>query len=770
MFDKDRARFLAWPIIFDSRSTGNYDPLASTRKSPSMRVRLHSLLRPIRFGLLSDTSTPEGVLQAIKVNSFLWGGSFNPVIPAVDLVPALWADRDVVGQDWTAESLLDGFLHAFDPDALVVFPGANLHGRDLSAWQQASPEDIMRTQHTMAQSRYGVTIFEAARALVEHEEREPDRDPLHLVQPRLPDEWRMLEALLYGIEPDDFDHLLDQAVGTSIRVERQAASLEACLEFLVPNMLSVRRLGGYDLSHRRRPTSFYLFDAQDHEQVLDFLALRAQNHNLIPITVQATESERFLNSVRALQADARALFFISLAIPQATWGEHIARLALPNPSIQPRNFLTPFSRGKRIWARIGVERSASLPIEDGGVTIQLDQPFGGNFDDGFGGLLYASDVGLWWYDAKRLPPNAIPAGIRTVWSPSTYYHMMHGRISSGGITFYNHLGGEETFPLPDATAIVRDQYRLKGWSATPSDEGLRASQALSFIGGVLNAWWVMNNAAFEVLTSADIGSAGDIGAKNWYIALKKKKMQEGEIEGVTRALLDMDILTVGLQFKCTTCNRSPWYPLRESAMSVECTFCRGMVKPPAESAKALQESWTYRLQRPLDDPRHRSNLFGIFAAAGYFVHVRGDEVTVSLGLDLTKGDLKSEIDLSVLMAERGAEFGSDPTQIFVEAKGIAAKFGESDIGSFTRLLGDFPKAAFFFTTLRSELTDEEKVLITDFAALNGAQHSVGVLTPYEMMEHRNFNDQYLNSVNHGAIYQVCELTRERYLQVVVPPV
>jgi hypothetical protein len=705
-------------------------------------------------------------MQAVAVKTLLWGGGFNPIIPAVAAVPRIWSNEVLILDGWTPEELLDAHLFAFDPDSLVVIEGAVLHGRDLSRWRVLTTNELGLVERAAGADHFGLTVYDAARAFLSREIRRGDEVPVRIEQPKMPAEWRLLEAITFGIEPNDFDANLETAAPGGLVVDRPRIELDEYMTHLRPDALSVRRLSHYGITGNLE-AQYYLMDAQNLEHIVDFLSMRSQGFNVVPVTLQVTNSGRFIEAIQTFQhPQVRASIFIAPGLPHNEFIVHVQRLGFANPWIHQRNFRTPIARGERAWAMAGVERHTSLLIEDGGVTVNLDEPWDGQFYEGFGGQLYANDVAVWWQDEKRLPPDVIPGGIATVWPRSTFYHLMHGRISSGGLTFYNHLEGEETFPLPDATTIVREHLVRQGWIAEPSAEGLRAAQSLSLIGGLRSGWWVAASDALDVLTSDQVDANGEIGLYELRAALRRRQLDSQRAENLTQSLLEMDVLELGLRFRCLNCTRSPWYSLEDIANVMTCTYCRGTVRPERHSMTTMTHAWTYRLKPPLDRPAYRSNLFGIFGAAGYFRMTRSDSMTLALGLDMKKNEERAEIDLTVLIHERGEPARLTPTTVFVEAKGLAQRFDADDIASFERILGDFPIATYVFSTLRGGIEEDEKVFIRAFAAAGAARHGVAILTRAELrrMPHVADDDHdYSRAIKFGVISEVCQVTRQRYL-------
>ena len=70
-------------------------------------------LRPLRFGFLVDPADRAGILHAIELSTFLWGGTFNPIVPVFRHAPKVWRDRF---DHPSAREVAEGLIQAFDPD------------------------------------------------------------------------------------------------------------------------------------------------------------------------------------------------------------------------------------------------------------------------------------------------------------------------------------------------------------------------------------------------------------------------------------------------------------------------------------------------------------------------------------------------------------------------------------------------------------------------------------------------------------------------------
>ena len=75
-------------------------------------------LRPIKLGFLVNPNDKKSLMRAIEINSMLWGGSYNPIIPTFKKIPASWK-KNHEGFGYNAKKIQMGYVDAFDPDFLV---------------------------------------------------------------------------------------------------------------------------------------------------------------------------------------------------------------------------------------------------------------------------------------------------------------------------------------------------------------------------------------------------------------------------------------------------------------------------------------------------------------------------------------------------------------------------------------------------------------------------------------------------------------------------
>ena len=74
-------------------------------------------LRPIKLAFLVNPNDKESLLKAIEINTFLWGGIYNPIIPMYNPTATKWKNR--LFKDPHDKAAVSGYLDNFDPDYVV---------------------------------------------------------------------------------------------------------------------------------------------------------------------------------------------------------------------------------------------------------------------------------------------------------------------------------------------------------------------------------------------------------------------------------------------------------------------------------------------------------------------------------------------------------------------------------------------------------------------------------------------------------------------------
>lgn len=69
-------------------------------------LTVHRRLRPVRLAFLVRPNDATALRTVIEINTCLWGGPFNGIIPVFRRTPRWWADQ--APRSWSASEILRG--------------------------------------------------------------------------------------------------------------------------------------------------------------------------------------------------------------------------------------------------------------------------------------------------------------------------------------------------------------------------------------------------------------------------------------------------------------------------------------------------------------------------------------------------------------------------------------------------------------------------------------------------------------------------------------
>ena len=78
------------------------------------KITVAKKLRPIRLAFLINKEDKGTLREAFRINTCLWGGIYNSIIPFFQKTPKNWEDHRF--RHPPASSILEGYMNSFDPD------------------------------------------------------------------------------------------------------------------------------------------------------------------------------------------------------------------------------------------------------------------------------------------------------------------------------------------------------------------------------------------------------------------------------------------------------------------------------------------------------------------------------------------------------------------------------------------------------------------------------------------------------------------------------
>ena len=155
-------------------------------------------LRPLRFAFLVDPADRVGILRTIELNTLLWGGMFNPIVPVFRRAPKAWRDRF---DHPSAKEVAEGLLHAFDPDYIVLVGKYSKLTVAVGHRKVINSSEILEGFTDDWVPRYGITILEPLSYFIEKELRFVRRKPFDIRLPSFSSRGSLFLASVFGALP-----------------------------------------------------------------------------------------------------------------------------------------------------------------------------------------------------------------------------------------------------------------------------------------------------------------------------------------------------------------------------------------------------------------------------------------------------------------------------------------------------------------------------------------------------------------------------------------
>jgi len=186
--------------------------------------------RPIKLAFLVRPSDVKAIRSAIQISTFLWGGTYNPIIPVYKHKPKHW--EILSSPQLGARDIVIGYLEAFDPDFLVPL-GECAHDnwdwsdRELIKFEQILPD----LEYELAPS-YGIGLFEILDYLYAKEFKFVRREPLDVIFPAVSYRDSLFLESFFGALPESIDDAISQVYGAVFPIGRPSVSIHQFHEYM----------------------------------------------------------------------------------------------------------------------------------------------------------------------------------------------------------------------------------------------------------------------------------------------------------------------------------------------------------------------------------------------------------------------------------------------------------------------------------------------------------------------------------------------------------
>lgn len=702
---------------------------------------VHLTLRPIKLAFLVEPGDRAGLLEAIRINTCLWGGVFNPIVPNYSRLPKQWEPHHPIGS--SAKEVIAGYIDAYDPDFLVTVGKPKSGVADMGNRKVIHSSEILQPIKDDGTVAYGIGLFEVLRRFYHEELRFERRDPLEIAVFELSAEFPEFLASVFGDLPYELAKIFTDHFVEPLRATKHTVSLQNYVDFLVRGKLFLRRFTTFYIKpHQNRffkGECLFFLDASKMIDVIDYWNLRAVGWNVIPIAKQVA----YMGTVKKLAEDFIEENFVPYrSNPQMyrsttllksrsvtdtdldTFMKSLNIKPTPSPHAFKLSLQLWYPRIWDAWARDKDDvqccdlesdsRQKDVSDQADRISLEtLDPKFVAQFGGG-GEPRFANEIGVRIYGHKNLLAEALPEGDSQLARAFQIIGTDDWRLSQKGLVYLSeHLNWNIHFSPAMAEDVFARWFETKGWKTEVSSPGRLAYQMLKQLGGTWGISTLANEELIKLLGDMSDGKPLKKGA--FWGRIRRVANAEQFVKDpkhILKRLTDAQVFQIGHLVQCPVCQQHSWYSVTEAGYQLQCPKCLEKFPLPSHSPDEIQ--WAYRTFGPFSLPGQCYGTYAVLLTLRFFSQLIDAATTPMLSFKAKRGGIDMEIDLSLLFKE--SRFGSSSkTEVaFCECKTFDI-FEKRDVDRMSLLAENFPGAFLVFATLRRNLEPKEKRLIARIA-------------------------------------------------------
>jgi len=705
----------------------------------------------------------DAALQAASLNTSLWGGIYNPIVP---LTPS--KNRNET-------------LEAFDPDILINLTGADLPAEldDRYKHRIEGPDILVQMDNYTNQRILGIgfSIIPVIRHVYEKELRHSaEQSRAAVLKPQAAPGWPEFAAFAYGsyqwlpAQDVDFEKIFRRGLRArnvdlpELMPPPNHDALLLPLDFTAYGLQLIGGTGGLS-SH-----IIFVGDHRSLEDLVEFWNIRATGRTVVFVPAEAcknfesiirlvaTEGQYPINHQVENHADLQKSPGLSDALFKEVcdWIDTLDIGQYTRSSYSPRfGHESDDIRVAELEASDGEEISI---LEDGQMTPVKLIPPPYLTRDNIRERQYSWAVEVTMSGGFHTPEYMFsfpeePA-VEEVVRRGMLGEPGEVRLGRRGVVMQQKWAPSTINPMPVSTKdVFQALFKQAGLRAEPSQPGQYAEQIIKKMGLLHRKCRVFKiRGVREILDKLGDGSTltkgnmckivksttPDEHGKNWRpelyedLVLKHGQKRPLGFTTIFDVLLDNRILRPGLSFRCKTCFKEDWYHVSEFTEEYTCRYCFASQRVPFASV----HEWQYKSDGLFRIPDSAQGSVAVILSLWRFEHL----TQADCGRYLTSQNFiasdtgkRCEIDYAYIV------MGSTDTSYDI-VLGQATRFSDfsdGDMKNMVEIAERFPKKPFLaFSTLKEQFSNTDKERLRGLA---GQGYRVIAFTreeldPYDLFE------------------------------------
>ena len=694
-------------------------------------ITVNRRLRPIRLAFLVEPQDKQTLRKILQINTCLWGGRYNAILPVYKRTPKSWGDKYI--RPPSAKQVLSGYIDAFEPDYLVI---PNTEYKTRPQFPEGRVVTLKDVLDPVADNPigFGIDVVELFSSLYEKEFQFLRRHPIEVNLIKTKDRsMSLFKAACFGEFPKEkqlayFERCYKDAFDAKDADLNESNLFQFFnIRKLTPLRLACNGIFVHDRGWSLGPSLFYM-DGTSALDVIDYWNLRASGYRVLPLPRQwadnlATDCAKFIEKNHLPHRHNKDMMHMTTMICSRSsrfddMQGYAKTLQITKGALSCQHWYP------RIWDEWARDKDhvvrANVTFQESDVVVQTTnnritfpdispefvERFGGRNTPRWVNVIQLSDYSPLPDFAAVIPPGTpeLDKILKTterknVWS-----------TSEGIVIPCQHVKWTHHWILPTSSQVFSGWMKAKGLQFKISSAGNITSQIIRCLDGPWGVTTIADDEIIKLLNKMSSGST--VNTKQWLGLLKKTSRNHSVVaQRRLKHLLAHKVLQLGLRIQCRYCSQHTWYSLEGVRETLTCEKCLQSYDFPVDSPP--KDNWHYRTIGPFSVPNFAQGGYCVAMVLRFFSHSMHSEVSWMPSFNLQGKETELESDFG-LFWQQSKYKRSAPILILGECK-TYDRFENKDIDRARKLANLFPGAVIAFCTLRRDLEASEKKKIAAFA-------------------------------------------------------
>lgn len=764
----------------------------------NISAKLH--LRPIRIGFLVRPNDRNSIRKIMRLSSCLWGGLYNPIIPAIKRMPIDWREAKLLKQ-MSGEEIVKGYIDFFEPDVYVEAEKGLLHEVGLSSIKNDSIMDknvILLDDFFNKEFRgkiepfFGQTIFDVIENIYDTERKFKLKDALPAYYSKKNND--ILAEIFMGVYPDINELKYVKDIYDDVyQPDNIKFTPELLLEVLDKKCITpfsvTSNFFDIDFDNFHEP-KIYIFNPNKITDIIDLWNIRIEHPLVYPIPMDwisklSTNIVDFIKrNFQPIKGNSSGMMHsvtieISRSISKKYAEDNLLYhfKNLPQRAVNYKYFRTLIWKVNYENIMINQPKKLKLIAEEKDIMLSVDdidtlysefQVLSPHFSQrySFSTKRWANILTIFHLNNNNNIATYLPHNTYDINWPFRNFSKV--KINKEGWVYpQEHKNSKQSVSFLRNDDAFFEWFKNKGLNVYLSEAGQIAKQILDNINGIWGLYLIDDENSINFINNMSKGLGHSTKIAQWQEMINKRKKNGAHSRVDLDSYVERNIIKLGLETDCLYCYTKNWHGLDEVSYKVKCARCLKEYNFPQAKIKPGNNNWKYRLIGPFATQNFAQGAYTSLLTIRFFTWFwnRDTPSNYTTASNIKYKGKNYEIDFAIWISnKRGHNINLEPKLIIGEAKsfGINA-IQKKDLEHLKETAKLLPDSFLVISVLKETFSEDEKKLLKEFVEWSRKESSKGkkywviLLTATELFNEfltstwKNKGEPYSNHTNYHDV-------------------